>query len=70
MVCFALRCSPRRGDQNIDSRKDELSDDVLVALRDRYAALTTASPALIEHLAEQEETAPALFAEEDDDRQD
>jgi hypothetical protein len=42
----------------------ELNDDELVALRDRYAALTTAAPELIEHL-EQQETAPDLFAEDD-----
>jgi hypothetical protein len=38
-------------------------------LRDRYAALTTAAPAMIEHLAEQEEGAPDLFADDDDREQ-
>jgi hypothetical protein len=47
----------------------ELSDDELVALRDRYAALTTAAPALLEHL-EREEGTSDLFADNDDDQRD
>jgi hypothetical protein len=41
-------------DLNLRGKLDELSDDELVALRDRYAALVTGAPKLIEHLAEQE----------------
>ena len=46
-------------DLNLTKKLDELSDDELIALRDRYAALSGAAPKLIEHLAEQEEGAPA-----------
>ena len=42
-------------DLNLTKKLDELSDDQLIALRDRYAALSgTAAPKLIEHSAEQE----------------
>jgi len=46
-------------DLNLTKKLDELSDDELIALRDRYAALSGAAPKVIEHLAEQEEGAPA-----------
>src|SRR5262245_23728191 len=39
-------------DLNLTKKLDELSDDELIALRDRYAALSGAAPKLIEHLAE------------------
>ena len=56
-------------DLNLTKKLDELSDDELVALRDRYAALSgAAAPKLIEHLAEQEKGAPDRFADDDDDR--
>ena len=46
----------------------QADNDELIALRDRYAALSgAAAPKLIEHLAEQEEGAPDRLA--DDDRQ-
>ena len=41
-------------DLNLTKKLDELSDEELIALRDRYAALATGAPKLIEHLAEQE----------------
>jgi hypothetical protein len=44
-------------DLNLRGKLDELSDDELIALRDRYAALATGAPKLIEHLAEQEDGA-------------
>ena len=44
-------------DLNLTKKLDELSDDELIALRDRYAALATGAPKLIEHLAEQEDGA-------------
>src|SRR5215813_6692205 len=37
-------------DLNLTKKLDELSDDELIALRDRYAALSGAAPKLIEHL--------------------
>src|SRR5215831_17414180 len=46
-------------DLNLTKKLDELSDDELIALRDRYAALSGAAPKVIEHLAEQEEETPA-----------
>ena len=36
-------------DLNLTKKLGELSDDELVALRDRYAALSGAAPKLIEH---------------------
>jgi hypothetical protein len=48
---------------------DELTDDELVALRDRYAALATGAPRLIEHLAEQEQ-APEPSDDGDEDAAD
>ena len=42
-------------DLNLTKKLDELTDDELIKLRDRYAALSGAAPKLIEHLAEQEE---------------
>src|SRR6185503_8535967 len=42
-------------DLNLTKKLDELSDDELIALRDRYAALATGAPKLIEHLAGEEE---------------
>jgi len=57
-------------DLNLTKKLDELSDDELIALRDRYAALSGAAPKLIEHSAEQEEGEPDRFADDDDDRQD
>src|SRR5262249_19423516 len=58
-------------DLNLTKKLDELSDDELVALRDRYAALSgAAAPKLIEHVAEQEEGAPDRFADDGDDRRD
>ena len=56
-------------DFNLNRSLGELSDDELVALRDRYAALTTAAPALLEHL-EREEGTSDLFADNDDDQRD
>ena len=56
-------------DLNLNRSLGELSDDELVALRDRYAALTTAAPALLEHL-EREEGTSDLFADNDDDQGD
>jgi hypothetical protein len=53
-------------DLNLTQKLDQLSDDELVALRDRYAALTTAAPALIEHL-EEEERSRDLFDDGDED---
>src|SRR5262249_44683405 len=50
-------------DLNLTKKLDELSDDELIALRDRYAALSGAAPKVIEHLAEQEEGAPGLVAD-------
>ena len=38
-------------DLNLTKKLDELSDDELIALRDRYAALSGAAPKVIEHLA-------------------
>ena len=55
-------------DLNLRGKLDELSDDELIKLRDRYAALATGAPRLIEHLAEQEEGPPDRFADDDDDR--
>jgi hypothetical protein len=49
-------------DFNLNRSLGELSDDELVALRDRYAARTTATPALLEHLEREEGTAD-LFAD-------
>src|SRR5262249_29536557 len=46
-------------DLNLTKKLDELSDDELIALRDRYAALATGAPKVIERLAEQEQ-APEL----------
>src|SRR5262249_44533631 len=43
-------------DLNLTKKLDELTDSELVALRDRYAALATGAPKLIEHLAEQEKS--------------
>src|SRR5262249_58669103 len=41
-------------DLNLTKKLDELTDDELIALRDRYAALSgAAAPKLIEHMAEQ-----------------
>ena len=37
-------------DLNLNRSLGELSDDELVALQGRYATLTTAAPALLEHL--------------------
>ena len=54
---------------NCTEKPDELSDDELIALRDRYAALSGAAPKVIEHSAEQEEGAPDRFADDEDDRQ-
>src|SRR5262249_16161928 len=45
-------------DLNLTKKLDELSDDELIALRDRYAALSGAAPKLIEHLAELELQSP------------
>jgi len=56
-------------DLNLNRSLGELSDDELVALRDRYVALTTAAPALLEHL-EREEGTSDLFADNDDDQRD
>src|SRR5262249_20573678 len=57
-------------DLNLTKKFDEMSDDELIALRDRYAALSGAAPKLIEHLAEQEEGAPDRLADDGDDRRD
>ena len=47
----------------------QADNDELIALRDRYAALSgAAAPKLIEHLAEQEEGAADRFADYDDGR--
>jgi len=54
-------------DLNLTKKLDELTDDELIALRDRYAVLSGAAPKMIEHLAEQEAGAPHRLA--DDDRQ-
>ena len=57
-------------DLNLTKKLDEMSDDELIALRDRYAALRgAAAPKVIEQVAEQEEVAPARFADDEDDRQ-
>ena len=53
-------------DLNLNQSLGELSDDELVALRDRYA-LKTATPALLKNLEREEWTAD-LFADNDDDR--
>jgi hypothetical protein len=55
-------------DLNLNQSLGELSDDELVALRDRYAALTTATPALLKNLEREEWTAD-LFADNDDDQE-
>src|SRR5262249_17045013 len=52
-------------DLNLTKKLDEMSDDELIALRDRYAALSGAAPKLIEHLAEQEEETPDRLAGDD-----
>jgi len=54
-------------DLNLTKKLDELSDDELIALRDRYAALATGAPKLIEHLAEQENASEPYDDGDDDD---
>jgi len=46
----------------------QADNDELIALRDRYAALSGAAPKLVEHIAEQEEGAPDRFADDGDGR--
>src|SRR5262249_16343827 len=56
-------------DLNLTKKLDELSDDELIALRDRYAALSgAAAPKLIEHLAGREGETPDRVADDDDER--